>query len=213
MRTFIVYFLLLNAALQGTAYHSTKKCILPKPQRINWNQIRGEWFETVNRKTPLDGLLRCGSWRHITKTTHGFSFLLRDEHLKTHTYSNLPVSVTIKKSGKAVWGLSHLKTWLASLKEDSVNHKIGNALMMELLSIRKNGMAYFTDYKSYLFALSCGSKGQKYIWVSTPGLHPSAESLVAIHNRLIKLGLGWNDVPIYLSACTKTPGIQYFKKE
>ncbi|XP_039255302.2 uncharacterized protein LOC144411619 isoform X1 [Styela clava] len=206
---FILCFLFLDGMnLKVTSHHTTKKCVLPKSQKINWSKIRGNWYEALNKKSPLEKLLSCDTWSHVIPTKDGVKINLRNEDWKTHTHSVLPMFIRITKSGTGFWKPPTMKKWLASFKQNSANHKIGKKLITELKSIQKAGFAFSTDYKTYFIIMSCGRHGEKYIWANARHPYPTAESLLAIFNNLIKIGHGWNDEPLFMSQCVKISNIQ-----
>nr|XP_039255988.1 uncharacterized protein LOC120332739 isoform X1 [Styela clava] len=206
---FILCFVILNgmSSMRVTSHRTAKKCVLPKSQKINWNKIRGNWYEALNRKSPLEKLLSCEAWSHVVPTKYGIKLNLRNEDWKTHTYSVLPMFIRITKSGTGIWKPPTVKKWFASLKQSSANHNIGKKLIMELKSMQKAGFAFSTDYKTYFIVMSCGRNGEKYVWAHTRHPYPTAKSLVAIFNSLVKIGHGWNDEPLYLSQCVKISNI------
>ncbi|XP_077975261.1 uncharacterized protein LOC144411619 isoform X2 [Styela clava] len=183
---FILCFLFLDGMnLKVTSHHTTKKCVLPKSQKINWSKIRGNWYEALNKKSPLEKLLSCDTWSHVIPTKDGVKINLRNEDWKTHTHSVLPMFIRITKSGTGFW------------KPPT-----------KLKSIQKAGFAFSTDYKTYFIIMSCGRHGEKYIWANARHPYPTAESLLAIFNNLIKIGHGWNDEPLFMSQCVKISNIQ-----
>ncbi|XP_039255988.2 uncharacterized protein LOC120332739 isoform X3 [Styela clava] len=119
---FILCFVFLDGMnMRVTSHRTAKKCVLPKSQKINWNKIRGNWYEALNRKSPLEKLLSCEAWSHVVSIKNGIKLNLRNEDWKTHTYSVLPMFIRITKSGTGIWKPPTVKKWFASLKQSSAS--------------------------------------------------------------------------------------------
>ncbi|XP_077969283.1 uncharacterized protein LOC144423007 [Styela clava] len=190
---------------------SNGSCVLPAVEDVDWNMIPGTWYQIINTHDAYDDHFNCFTMRNAKATPEGGY----SEDVTYSVESNFPLSYTSRIIPKHWFDRGNSRFTLDPrykflLIDEAVKGGANEKAMKEIDGFFTNPVTYVTDYKHYGIFMQCDSTDSRNVWVYMRNNRPSAVDILRIHNRLIKVGDGWDKVKIYLTGCTKLPKAQNY---
>nr|XP_039270030.1 uncharacterized protein LOC120344789 [Styela clava] len=212
VRIFVVVCLFCEALATANP-DSNGSCVLPEVEDVDWNMLPGTWYQIMNSHDAYDDHVNCFTMRNLKSTPEGG--YMEDVIYSVESNESFPLSYT-PHIMPAHWidrGNSRF-TFDSRYKFLGIDEAVGGGAkgnaMKELDGFFTNPITYVTDYENYVIFMQCDSTDYRNVWVSMRNNRPSAADILRIHNRLIGMGDGWDEVEIYLTGCTKLPKAQNY---
>ncbi|XP_077972155.1 uncharacterized protein LOC144427197 [Styela clava] len=186
---------------EATSHASNIECRLPVTKEIDFAQLREKnWYSTSHTKHSRSRTDVCAVLSDVEETNGGLDF-----HYKMFNNSgivnNFTIHTKLQPSGKYTWEPTSETGKDPFSPTDTETEMEKERDHIEWSSDYMKPHNYLTDYKTYLLELQCDIKGKQSVWIHTPTQYPTADDIIRIHNRLLDVGFGWDDIYLVSSSC------------